>query len=208
MKSINWYATARSGSLRSNIYQRKDAANCLVALDMTMAGQSAYRGKSERVEDPILEEAVSLAAGIALFHLEQGIRTALFTNAPTLQWVRREGAGTNTPDLWLKRVRQITALDFATGDEQAEKILKFCAAIDENGRAYPEAQHELWSKIMEVPAHTIIYLLTLQSPPTAWNKIAKNGAPSSNPSLFYSAERLSGLATSIVKVINLSEVIK
>jgi len=137
-KSINWYATARSNSLKTNIYQRKDSQFCLVALDLCVPAQPATGAvDTASFEDPGLEEAISLAAGIALYHLEQGALTAFFTNAPLLQWKKKKGNNLSPDDTsaYMSRVRPVTFLDFAGGTGQAQSILKVCAAIDETSRA-------------------------------------------------------------------------
>lgn len=206
-KSINWYATARANSLKTNIYQRKDSEFCLVVLDLSAAGQSIYADNSARLEDPSLEKAISLAAGIALFHLEQGAMTAFFTNAPTLRWeISDSGPRPDRAGAYMKRISQITALDFAGGTPQAQKILKLCASIDETNRAKPEAQQKLWSLIQKIPANTLIYLLAYHDPPQNWLNTEENSDHASHdPAGFYSPQKLAGLASSRVRLINLSK---
>ncbi|HBX22946.1 MAG TPA: DUF58 domain-containing protein [Desulfotomaculum sp.] len=206
-KSINWYATARANSLKSNIYQRKDSQFCLVALDLCVPVQPAYALDAARFEDPNLEEAISLAAGIALFHLEQGAMTAFYTNAPLLQWKKKKD--NPLPDdtsAYMNRVRPITTLDFAGGTSQAQSILKICAAIDETSRAYPEARDKLWEKIQAAPANTLIYLLRYHDPPASWenDEEYKTKRDNAAPAQFYSQQRLADLASSRVRLFNLS----
>ena len=208
-KSINWYATARTNSLKTNIYQRKDSQFCLVVLDLCVPAQPVTGAvENTRFEDPGLEEAVGLAAGAALFHLEQGAMTAFYTNATLLQWKQRKTAP--LPDdtgAYMSRVRTITTLDYAGGDAQARSILRACAAIDETSRAYEETREKLWEKIRSAPTNTLIYLLVYNNPPASWEENEEyqaNRAKNIPPEQFYSPQRLAGLASSRVRLFNLS----
>lgn len=207
-RAINWYATARTGGHKTSIYQRKDAQHCLVALDTALGGQYTWSHKPVRAEDPQLEDVVSLAAGIALFYLEQGVRVAFYTNAPQLRWVKPKKPEAGVAGLMLKRDRQIRTLAFAAGSEHGQQILKLCAAVDETGRAYPETQEHLWQEISQVPPNTIVYLLSYHSAPVSWQKSQGNihigEAP--DPGLFYTPKRLAELSSFRVKHLNLSEV--
>lgn len=208
LKSINWYATARTNSLKTNLYQRKDSEFCLVVLDLCVSSQPVCAVSSERLEDPQLEEAISLAAGIALFHLERGAMTAFFTNAPLLQWEKKkDNIPPNAAGAYMRKVRSISTLDFGGGTRQAQNILKLCAAIDEYGRANPAEQKKLWSKIQGVPANTLIYLLGYHTPPANWNDVEEhnNGRDASDPAQFYSPQKLAGLPSARVRLINLSK---
>ena len=207
-KSINWYATARANSLKTNIYQRQDSQFCLVALDLCVPVQPAYAMDTTRVGDPLLEEAISLAAGIALFHLEQGAMTAFCTNAPLLQWkVKNKGMLPGDTSAYMSRVKPITTLDFAGGTSQAQSILKVCAAIDETSRADAEAQAKLWERIQAAPANTLIYLLSYHDPPARWANTEEYsaGRKHANPAQFYSPQRLADLASARVRLFNLSQ---
>lgn len=208
-KSINWYATARTSSLKTNIYQRKDSQFCLVVLDLCVPAQPVTGAvETARFEDPGLEEAVSLAAGAALFHLEQGAMTAFYTNAPLLRW--RQKKTDPPPDdtgAYMNRVRTITALDYAGGDAQARSILRVCAAIDETSRAYEETREKLWEKIRSAPANTLIYLLVYNNPPASWEDNEEywaNRHKNIPPEQFYSPRRLAGQASSRIRLFNLS----
>jgi len=206
-KSINWYATARGGSLKSNLYQRTSSQYCLVVLDLSVGSQPSYGLDFVRLEDSFLEEAVSVAAGIALYHLEQGVQTAFYTNAPLLQWQEREEPSTtDRPRHYMQRIKRITTLDFAQGENQGQKILELCAAIDETTRATINGQEELWAKVQEVSAHTSIYIIGYHNPPAGWEKVHDyngNNARSQAES-FYTAQRLGSLASSKVRLLNLS----
>ena len=85
-KNINWYASARTQAIKTNLYQRKISASCLVVFDLSCGMELSAEPQSEREEDPILEDAISLACGIALSQLERGAETAFYTNAPILYW--------------------------------------------------------------------------------------------------------------------------
>ncbi|MGI6412834.1 MAG: DUF58 domain-containing protein [Syntrophomonadaceae bacterium] len=164
-RSINWYATARTSSLKTNMYERKDSELCLVVLDLSCPGYTDNPGTT-RIEDPLLEDAISLAAGIALYHIEQGARTAFYTNAPRLAWETRvESFATKKTIPCLLRKKGITTLDFEEGVVQAQNILKICASIDETSRGTDNQQKELWSKIQEVPANTLVYIIGYYNPP-------------------------------------------
>ncbi|MGI6575272.1 MAG: DUF58 domain-containing protein [bacterium] len=202
LKSINWYATTRTGSLKSNLYQRKESEYCLVVLDVSVAGQPLYESNYS-TEDLLLENIISYAAGIALFHLEQGAKVAFYTNAPILHW---EKSASFPGGAYLQRTRGIMVLDFATGTEQAQSVLKLCAAIEGNNRAFPYEQEQLWERIQGVPTASFIYIMRCHIPPASWLKKEEYTATinkTSDPASFYSTARLSSLASSRVKCIDL-----
>jgi len=205
-KSINWYATARGGSLKTNIYQRTSSEYCLVVLDLSVRSQPAYGLDYARLEDPLLEEAISLAAGLALYHLEQGAKTAFYTNAPLLKWEKKDDFSTDSTRAYMKKVRKITTLGFAQGENQGQDILKLCSAIDETSRANSEEQEKLWVKIQEIPANTSIYLLGYHNPPASWYKIPDYNSDNAsiNSANFYSPQKLGSLSSSKVRLLNLS----
>lgn len=204
-KSINWYATARSGSLKSNLYQRQDSEYCLVVLDVSAAGSPGYDTVGRGGKDSLLEEAISLAAGIALFHLEQGARTAFYTNAHLTRWEKRDKSKPGSTGAYMKRVRGITALDFAAGETQAQDILKLCATIDGTSRAGADEQGRLWAQVQQAPANALVYLLGYHNPPAGW--LAGDAVDNANydPAKLYSPGRLAGLAASKVRLLNLSQ---
>ncbi|NLZ39465.1 MAG: DUF58 domain-containing protein [Firmicutes bacterium] len=203
LKSINWYATARTGSLKSNLYARKNSFNCLIVFDLSVYEQPPAETDFIPTEDPLLEEAISFATSLALFQLEQGVKTAFYTNAPLLQWQR--GRETNKPP-YLKRVRRISALTFAASDEQAQKILKLAASIDESSRASREEQEKLWLKVMEKASDSMVYILTYNRPPACWDSAKDKTAEkkAENPHDFYTAARLAALACAGYRLINLN----
>lgn len=204
-RSINWYAAARTGKLKTNLYMRKRAERCLVALDLTAPGHLQQPFATRYVEDPPLEKAIGLAAGIALYYLEQGSKTAFYTNAPLLRWTLGESG---TTGVYQERVRTLNALGFDLGAGQVQRILELCSAIDSAGRAFPADQEKLWSKIAGVPAQTLIYILTYHTFPAGMEKTAEDGFGGSNgytdPALFYSPDRLATLAPSRVRLYHLT----
>lgn len=110
-RSINWYATARTNSLKTNVYQRKDSQYCLVVLDLSVGYQPTYIPDRVRLEDPLLEEAISIAASLALYHLEEGVRTAFFTNAPLFKWDKKENPPRGSEGIYMQRQRRLTTLE-------------------------------------------------------------------------------------------------
>ncbi|KJS84170.1 MAG: hypothetical protein JM58_11550 [Peptococcaceae bacterium BICA1-8] len=205
-KSINWYATARGGSLKTNIYQRTSSEYCLVVLDLCVRSQPIYGLDYARLEDPLLEEAISLAAGIALYHLEQGAKTAFYTNAPLLKWEKKDDFSKDSTRAYMKKVRKITTLGFAQGEKQGQNILKLCASIDETSRAHFEEQEKLWAKVKDAPANTSIYLLGYHNPPASWYKIRDYNSDNAslNSANFYTSQKLGSLSSSKVRLLNLS----
>ncbi|HZK18165.1 MAG TPA: DUF58 domain-containing protein [Clostridia bacterium] len=55
LKSINWYATARTGDLKTNFYQAKDSEYCLVVFDLSVSYEPNYDLSEIYSEDPHLE---------------------------------------------------------------------------------------------------------------------------------------------------------
>jgi len=202
-RSINWYATARTGALKANVYQRQASTHCLVVFDLSSEGQPLYEEKTVRNLDPCLEEAISLAAGIALFYLEKGARTAFLTNAPLLRWEKKASSTPGRETVFLKRCRGISHVSFASGRGQARKILELCSAIDQTNRARPDEQKKLWEAVKGAPAHALIYLLRYHSPPTNWEKDSFTSAEN-NPLCFYTPQRLGVLSSKRVRLLNLS----
>lgn len=205
-KSINWYATARGGSLKTNLYQRTSSEYCLVVLDLSVGNCPQYEFNCIRYEDPALEEAVSMAAGIALYHLEQGAMTAFYTNAPLLQWQKRDIPISDRPLHYMAKVKKITTLDFAQGEIQGQKILELCAGIDETSRASSNGQNKLWEKIQEAPANTTIFIIGYHNPPESWSKMLDYDGDSARLQAegFYTRQRLGALSSSKVRLFNLT----
>lgn len=205
-KNINWYASARTKTIKTNLYQRKVSALCLVVLDISCGFQPVIEPNDGREVDPMLEDAISFACGISLSQLELGSKVAFFTNAPMLCWEKDEKAPPGSPGVKLRRKRQITALDFAPGYEQGQRILRLCAAIDDTGRATLDEQKMLWSKIREISANATVYLLGYHKLSDKWERLknAEAGTVITDPAGFYTSERLAELSSSRVRVINLS----
>jgi hypothetical protein len=206
-KSINWYATARGGNLKTNVYNRTNSEYCLVVLDLSVGSQPAYPIDTSRLNDRYVEQAISLAAGTALYHIEQGASTAFYTNAPLLQWEKRQPVSRNDPGFYLKRTKKITTLDFAFGENQARNILELCASIDETSRASKSDQSRLWSEIMQVPASTIVYIFGYHNPPDSWKNLPDYDADSAvyDMESFYTSERLGSLRSSKIRLFDLSK---
>lgn len=206
-KSINWYATARTASVKSNLYQRQSSAACIVALDLSCGFVPVVEPENPRQEDPALEEVISLACGIALSQLSHGIKTAFVTNAPTLFWERvTEKIPSGDFDIQLKRSRTLTALASGLGTAQEQRILELCARIDDTSRATSDGQLKLWEHLLQVPSRTAVYLLCYHTMPKAWGRLKANADASeiTDPAAFYTPGRLAGLPTSLVRVMNLS----
>lgn len=205
LKSINWYATARTGSLKTNLYQSKDSEYCLVVFDLSVSHQPSYDSDTVYGEDSSLEDAISLAAGIALYHLEQGAKTAFFTNAPLVDWVVQDNSLAESKKAYMKRIRTISSLDYAEGEEQAQKILELCAAIDGSNRANLEEQRRLWASVQKkIQPGTLVYLLAYHTPPKSWEEKVTTGEIILDPSTFYNPERLGSLPSNRVRMLNLS----
>ncbi len=207
-KSINWYATARTASVKSNFYQRQNAASCIVALDLSCGFVPVVEPDEPRREDPPLEDAISLACGIALAQLSRGVKTAFVTNAPTLSWDR---VTTKMPPgdfgVRLKRSRTLTALAAGLGTEHERHILELCAHIDDTSRATCAGQQKLWEHLLNIPPQTAVYLLCYHTMPKAWVRLkasAETGEAVEDPAAFYTPGRLAGLPASVVRVMNLS----
>lgn len=75
-RRIHWKATARSGELRSKIYETSSLRRLLILLDVWNYS-SAWSGP-----DPELQElTISVAASLAVWALEEGYMVALFSNS-------------------------------------------------------------------------------------------------------------------------------
>ena len=207
-KRINWYATARTASVKSNIYERQISASCIVALDLSCGFVPIVQPNAPREAQPQLEEAISLACSIALSQLSRGIKTAFVTNAPTLRWVR----ATQKPppggiDFWPKRNRAMTLVEAELGPRQERRILELCARIDDTSRATTATQQLLWQHLLQIPPQTAVFLLGYHTMPKNWEiyKQIENQQVVANPADFYTPGRLAGLPTTLVRVIDLSQ---
>lgn len=207
LKTINWYATARTSTVKTNLYQRKDAVYCLVALDLTAGFQPVAEPNRERAGDPLLEKAISFACSLALEYLEQGAQTAFITNAPRVYWEEQKPVRSGVIGINKKRTRQIAFLNFADGFEQGQNILRLGAAIDDTGRAKASEQEKMWSQIRQIPPHTLVYLLCYHKPPLTWQGYEphENGAALLNPADFYTPQRLAELPTARVHLLKLAK---
>ncbi|NLC11455.1 MAG: DUF58 domain-containing protein [Firmicutes bacterium] len=212
-KNINWYASARTGSLKSNLYQPKIAERCLVVFDTSVRDHPLYSEAVERFYDQGLEEAISTVAGVALFYLEQGLATAFLTNAPLLQWEKKKQKAADEPGVYLKRKRAITALPFGNGPAHAQNILEVCAAIDETSRPQAGDQLALWEKAREMSKNALVYLLCYHQPPAKWeemlqqedDRVDNRHGQGHSPEKFYSPQRLGELSSSRVRLLYLDK---
>ncbi len=207
-KRINWYATARTASVKSNVYERQISASCIVALDLSCGFVPVAHPNTPRKAQPQLEEAISLACSIALSQLSRGIKTAFVTNAPTLQW--EQTAQKTTPDdfgVRLKRDRALTLLEAGLGTGQERRILELCARIDDTSRATAVGQQALWEQLLQIPPQTAVFLLCYHTMPKGWEIMMEieNQKEVTNPADFYAPGRLAGLPTTLVRVVDLSQ---
>lgn len=206
-KRINWYATARTASVKSNLYMRQISASCVVALDFSCGFVPIAQTNPPRKAQPQLEEAISLACSIALSQLSRGIKTAFITNAPTLRW---ETPPPKTPPgdfgILLKRSRALTVLESGLGAAQERRILELCARIDDMSRANEAGQQALWQQLLQVPPQTAVFLLCYHTMPDDWHSLMtlENRQEPANPADFYTPGRLAGLPTTLVRVVDLS----
>ncbi len=78
-RRIHWKATARSGEMRSKIYEPSSLRRLLVLLD-------TYNNSNELQEaDPAIQElSITAAASIALWALEEGYMVGLLTNSAVM----------------------------------------------------------------------------------------------------------------------------
>jgi hypothetical protein len=208
LKQINWYATARTQSVKANVYQRKISSSCLVVLDLCCSQQPAVEPWMERSADPLFEEAVSLACGIALSQLERGAKTAFMTNAPMLRWDRQtEKTPPGAPGALPRRNRRISVADYGEGDEQARRILELCAEIDDTARASPFQQEQLWARAAERSGNKVVYLVCYHAPSPAWRRLLtpEEKLELADPADFYTPGRLAALSASRLQRIDLSK---
>lgn len=206
-KRINWYATARTASVQSNLYERQISASCVVALDLSCGYVPVAHPDTPRSAQPQLEEAISLACSIALFQLSRGIKTAFVTNAPTLRW--EKATQKNAPadfGVRLRRDRGLTVLKAGLGAGQERQILELCARIDDTSRATAAGQQALWEQLLEIPPQTAVFLLGYHTMPKGWEVMMdiENKKALINPADFYTPGRLAALPTSLVRVVDLS----
>jgi uncharacterized protein (DUF58 family) len=83
MKTINWKASAKTGSLMVNVYDHTSSQQIKILLNIESDTLRKY--------DELIEEGIRLATTFATHFIEQGIPTALYTNA--LDIVNRELLG-------------------------------------------------------------------------------------------------------------------
>lgn len=69
-----------------------------------------------------------------------------------------------------------------------------------------EEQARMWSKILDIPPHTQVYILCYHNIPDRWHGYEPNSEGSSfpDPFSFYSPQRLVELPSSRVRLLNLS----
>lgn len=73
MKTINWKASAKSGSLMVNVFDYTASQQITILLDLKPEPISKW--------DELTEESIRIAATLAAKFIDQGIPTALYTNA-------------------------------------------------------------------------------------------------------------------------------
>jgi hypothetical protein len=205
LKSINWYASSRIGTLKSNFYQLREAENCLVVLDVSVPGLAPNVYPGDGAGEAGMEEAISYAAGIALYHLEQGTAVAFYTNAPAIAWKKKADL---PGGVYQQQLRGINGLDFSPGTRQARRILRLCAAMDGRDRASTWEQKVLWNSFKKISHNSSVYLIRYHTPPAHWELSGEyqdsitGDAP---PEDFYSPENLATLDAARVKVLDLSK---
>lgn len=207
-KRINWYATARTASVKSNVYERQISASCIVALDLSCGFVPVAPPNTPRKAQPQLEEAISLACSIALSQLSRGIKTAFVTNAPTVRWEQvTQKTSSGDFGVRLKRDRALTMLKAGLGAGQERRILELCARIDDTSRATAAGQQALWEQLLQIPPRTAVFLLCYHTMPKGWEIMMdiENQKEVTNPADFYTPGRLAGLPTSLVRVVDLSQ---
>ncbi len=74
MKSINWKASAKAGSLMVNVHDHTASQQIKILLNI--------ESDTLLKHDDLLEEGIRLTAALAAYFIEQGIPIALYTNAP------------------------------------------------------------------------------------------------------------------------------
>lgn len=73
MKTINWKASAKTGSLMVNVHDHTASQQIKILLNQ--------ESDTLRRDEDLTEECIRLAAALAAYFIEQGIPTALYTNA-------------------------------------------------------------------------------------------------------------------------------
>lgn len=109
MRDINWKASAKTGDLKVNMksYTALKAIRLFVNLE-----DGAILRQME-----LLETSIRMAAGLAQLFLQQGIRTALYTNGPDVL------------------TKELVCLEAASGIGHMESINRGLARIDLSGSA-------------------------------------------------------------------------
>lgn len=117
MKSINWKASARSGDLRVN--QKNYTALKTVRLFINLEDGGIWR------REELLEESISMAAGCALFFLQQGIQISLYSNGCDRisgnKSVVRASAGSGQMETVN---RMLARIDLSKKAQDFEKVMK------------------------------------------------------------------------------------
>jgi uncharacterized protein (DUF58 family) len=73
MKTINWKASAKTGTLMVNVHDHTASQQIKILLNL--------EADTLRKQDELIEESIRLTAAFATYFIEQGIPTALYTNA-------------------------------------------------------------------------------------------------------------------------------
>jgi uncharacterized protein (DUF58 family) len=76
MKTINWKASAKTGTLMVNVHDHTASQQIKILLNI--------ESDTLRKQDDLIEESIRLTAALATYFIEQGIPTALYTNAPDI----------------------------------------------------------------------------------------------------------------------------
>ncbi len=74
MRTINWKASAKTGTLMVNVHDHTASQQIKILLNI--------ESDTLRKQEELIEESIRLAAAFAIYFIEQGIPTALYTNAP------------------------------------------------------------------------------------------------------------------------------
>ncbi len=74
MRTINWKASAKTGTLMVNVHDHTASQQIKILLNI--------ESDTLRKHEELLEESIRLATAFAAYFIEQGIPTALYTNAP------------------------------------------------------------------------------------------------------------------------------
>jgi len=130
-RRIHWKATARSGEMRSKIYEPSSLRRLLVLLDVYNTSEEL-----QEVDAAIQELSIAAAASIALWGLEEGYMVGLLTNSAMMLSAHEYellNARKLSSALEEKAITTITApgvtIPFSGALEHAERILSTLACL-------------------------------------------------------------------------------